>query len=436
MLIDFTLENWLSFRDEATLSMVPTNIRKFNWTLPTFSNVPKKLLPIAVIYGANASGKTNFVEGLSFLRDFVVEGREEGKPTLVIPYKLDPEISNNPTKFSITFRTEGSIYKYNIDIDEKYVVYESLVLKNKKSEIVLFERIKGEGIKFDKSEDKDRNHFVYEGTQDNVAFLTSAFKQKVSFVVPVYEWFRSKLIVIGTTSHYRADEIFDNKSSIQLELAKYLSKYDTGICGIQSETVKIPESNDDNFSDTEDFSFIASYTGDRIRVFKDDSGKNLSILNAVHKNIHGDNVYFKLRYESDGTRRLLDLLPALILCKLYPEKERVFVIDEIDRSLHSHLVYKMITEYLEACSAQTRFQCIVTTHNTNLIDQTILRRDELWITDKNNSCSSLYSISDYGGIDNHTHLKKLYDEGRFGGIPRIINYRLAYKKIRELKNDM
>ena len=88
----------------------------------------------------------------------------------------------------------------------------------------------------------------------------------------------------------------------------------------------------------------------------------------------------------------------------------------------------MVTEFLECCSEKTRFQCIMTTHNTILMNQNILRRDELWITDKNNGVSSLTSISDYEGLNDRTKIKDLYKEGRFGGIPHIINYKLPEKK--------
>ena len=429
MLISFSLANWLSFRDEAILSMVPTSLRKFNWTLSNFSSEPKRLLPIAVIYGANASGKSNFFKGLSFLRDFIVSGREEGKPTLVTSYRLDPDMAGEPTKFSILIRTDEKVYEYNISMNKKYVVYESLIKyeKNDKS-IILFERKRGEGIKFDESESDPRNNFVFEGTQDNIAFLTNAFRQKVSFVEPVFNWFKNKLIFISTTSFYPVEDVFNNDSVLQKELGRYLSKYDTGILGIKSKKIKNSKIANIIFNDIENISFIYSPMGSRIHVCKEDGNCRVEVLHAKHFNKLGEEVYFDFQDESDGTKRLLDLLPAILLCKIYPEDEKVFFIDEIDRGLHPHLVYQMINEYLENCSQKSRSQCIMTTHDTDLLDQNILRRDEIWIIDKKEESSYLYSISDYEGIDGNSPIKKLYKYGRFGGIPRLVNRSLPLNK--------
>lgn len=429
MLISFSLANWLSFRDEATLSMVPTSLRKFNWTLSNFSSEPKRLLPIAVIYGANASGKSNFFKGLSFLKNFIVSGREEGKPTLVTPYRLDPDMAGEPTKFSILIRTDEKVYEYNISMNTKKVVYESLIKyeKNDKS-IMLFERKIGEEIEFDKSESDPRNKFVFEGTRDNIAFLTNAFRQKISFVEPVFNWFKNKLTFIDTTSFYPVVDIFNNDSVLQKELSRCLSKYDTGILGVKSEKVKNSKMADIIFNDIEEISLVYSTMGNRTHICKEDGNCRVEVLNAKHFNKLGEEVYFDFKYESDGTKRLLDLLPAILLCKIYPEDEKVFFIDEIDRGLHPHLVYQMITEYLENCSYKNRSQCIMTTHDTDLLDQNILRRDEIWVTDKKEACSYLYSISDYEGIDGNSPIKKLYKYGRFGGIPRLVNRSLPMNK--------
>ena len=422
MLVSFTLRNWRSFRDEATLSMLATAERRFAWTLPRFSKASPKLLPIAAIYGANASGKTNFFKGLSFFAKFILRGVEEGKPIAVSPYKLNPQKASEPTYFSVTLLTSGTLYKYTLSLTPKSVVYEKLEkLSLKGKNTILFERQEGKDIYLNSSIDEARIRFVYEGTQDNLSFLTAAFKQKVKFVEPIYEWFRSSLIFIGTNSVYGADSIFDNGCQLQTELSNYLSRYDTGISGLRSQPLPdIPH------LDSLPQNIIAS--GRRLRISKnEDGGVKISVLKAMHHDSNGEEVYFDFKEESDGTARLLDLLPVLMLCRAYPKNEKVFIIDEIDRSLHPNLVVKMITEFLERCSSETRFQLIMTTHDTNLMNQKILRRDEMWIINKNYTGSEIYSISDYKNIRFDTILDKLYKEGRFGGVPKVITPILAEK---------
>lgn len=425
MLISFTLGNWRSFRDKTTLSMVPTSERRFGWTLSSFSNAPKKLLPIAAIYGANASGKTNFFKGLSFLADFIIHGVEAGNPIPVEPNRIDSNADKEPTYFCIILRAEDKVYKYSLEIDQEKIIFEQLSkIVSKEKEIVLFERKSNKNFIISPSLADQRINFVYEGTQDNLLFLTNAFRQKVEFVAPIYNWFKYQLIFIGTESIYGSQEIFRNNCAFQKKIGQYLSRYDTGITGIKSKQIHLEKP----LGKFEDGEVITGQHGERLLVTKDKTGTKINILNSLHTSKTGEEVSFDFREESDGTKRLLDLLPSLILCEDYPDTGQIFIIDEIDRSLHQNLIFQLITEYLNSCSNKTRHQLIMTTHDTGLMNQALLRRDEMWVIDHNDNGAFLQSISEFKNIRFDTVLDKLYLDGRFGGVPKLLTYALPVFK--------
>ena len=437
MLIDFTLRNWCSFGEEASFSMVPSKERRFGWTLSTFGNDPKKLLPIAVFYGANASGKTNLLKGLHFVANFVIKGCEEGEEIPVRPYQLDPDKQSAPTYFSILFRTKEQVYQYEISLTKKEIIEEKLIKFISKDELVLFYRNKEE-IKIHKSVEDQRAQFVFEGTQNNCPFITSAFKQKISFVSDPYEWFRNSLVFVDVNKQIEYEKIYENNSLFQRELSNYLAKYDTGINGLLSKEEDLsrlelvdriifnPKYNTNSFDSSNRLHIIRE--GDKIKAIE---------LYAIHKNTSGEDIYFDFRKESHGTNRLIDLLQAIIQPKINNEhknkKEYIYIIDEIDRSLHPNILCQFITDYLLQSSADSRVQFIVTTHNTALMDQNILRRDEIWIIDKNNKGTTIFSVNDFKtpnmkSLRFDKILDKLYREGRLGGVPKIVTPSLPVNK--------
>ena len=141
-------------------------------------------------------------------------------------------------------------------------------------------------------------------------------------------------------------------------------------------------------------------------------------LLAVHKNLHGENIRFQLNEESEGTKRLLDLLPAF--AKLKEGWETVFVIDELDRSLHTQLLEWILKYFLNACHADSRNQLIFTTHDVNILTQDLFRRDELWGINKNSDGASiLYSFREFKKIRSDKDIRKVYLNGLMGAVPAI-----------------
>lgn len=432
MLVSFTVGNWKSFREKGELSLQATAERRFRWSLPVLPAPAGRLLPVLALYGANASGKSNFFSAIEFLKTFVTRGVEPGEPIPVHPYRLASKKLNAPLDFSVVFSQDGRLFEYSISLDARKVLFEKLVeYRSRTRESVLFERKEGDAIVFGKKEDTPRNHFVFEGTQANLAFLTSAFRQKVTFVEPACRWFRDSLHLIGTHSYCRSGRIYTNGDPLQEALSRYLARYDTGIENITSKRVPLPEAI--RPQKIKEGPQPPLGPGIRCSIKHDEDGYKASLLLAMHRDEEGRTVPFNFSSESEGTGRLVDLLPALILCNESPQKEQVIVIDEVDRSLHPNIVRQMVTEYLQGCSQDTRHQLIMTTHDTGLMDQSLLRRDEMWIVDKRGNSSKLYSISDFNmkGIRFDTVLDKLYRAGRFGGVPRTIIPQLPVTKKEE-----
>ena len=142
-------------------------------------------------------------------------------------------------------------------------------------------------------------------------------------------------------------------------------------------------------------------------------------LVAFHPKSDGTEVRFEIHQESEGSQRVIDLLPAFLELSAQT-LQKVYVIDEIDRSLHPLLIRQLLEEYLSNCSRETRSQLLLTTHNVMLMDQQLLRRDEMWVTERDGAgVSSLFSFSEYKDVRYDKDIRKSYLQGRMGGIPRI-----------------
>lgn len=140
-------------------------------------------------------------------------------------------------------------------------------------------------------------------------------------------------------------------------------------------------------------------------------------LKMYHLNEKGEEVEFEMDRESDGSKQAIALMPVFM--QAVENKGRVFVIDELDRSLHSVLTRELLTYYLDQCTPETRSQILFTTHDLMLMDQDLLRRDEMWVTNRQNGMSKLQALSDYAGVRYDKDLLKSYLNGAFGGVPTI-----------------
>lgn len=430
MLISFTLENWMSFRDEAAFSMVASRERQHGERVARLRKYDARLLPIASIYGGNASGKTNFFKALSFVKTLVVRGTQLDRLIPVEPFRLDTKMEKQPSRFCVELLIDETIYEFSFVVTREMVLEEKLVRINSTREKVLYYRKDGQPNFHASLADDQFLQFAFRGTRENQLFLTNSVSQNVDEFRPVYNWFKDVLELIAPDSRFEAFESFlDDEHPLYSTMNETLPLLDTGIGQLGSEEVSFENLPIPDEARTELQEYIKEGAPVRIRtdpfneryVITRKDGKLISKKLVTYRTREdGSQVKFETRQESDGTQRLIDLLPAFAALTS-PASKKVFVIDEVDRSLHTHLIWRLLEEYLEGCSADSRTQLLITSHNVLLMDQKLLRRDEMWVAERDASgASSLFSFSEYKDIRSDKDIRKSYLQGRLGGIPRLL----------------
>ena len=429
MIMTFSVENWRSFRERATLNMTAASEKQHSDRLPAIAKYRLKLLPISAIYGANASGKTKFIEALAFLQYLVLQGTQNQSQKIALErFRLETEWLTKPSRFAIDVLIDGLIYTYEISLLPEKILEERLIMQNSCTAYDVFTRIDGQAMSYDtdyfNQEEIDFLNFIAKATRSNQLFLTNAVQLNMVKLRPLYDWFESKLTVISPNSEFisiqRLADPGDILSEHTIKLMRILG------AGIDHfETVKLADI-DSSLPKTllNDIKQKMSHPDDVYRsndiiVRMENDELVFEKLLAIHKNLHGENIRFQLNEESDGTKRLLDLIPAF--AKLKEAQGTVFVIDELDRSLHTQLLEWLLKYFLDVCHADSRNQLIFTTHDVNILTQDLFRRDELWGIDKNpDGASILYSFRDFKKIRSDRNIRKVYLNGLMGAVPTIL----------------
>ncbi|MBL7479570.1 AAA family ATPase [Legionella bononiensis] len=428
MLIRFSLENWMSFGNNVTFTMVAGKERQHNERVPKIEKYNIKVLPIAAIYGGNASGKTNFFRAISFVKSLVVNGTQPDGLIPVETFLLNVKGKELPARFNFELLIGDLIYEYSFAVTSKLVLEEKLVLIKGNSETILYNRL-DDKPNFDESlEDDQFLKFAFQGTRENQLFLTNSVSQKVDNFKPIYNWFKDTLELVAPDTRFGLFEQFlDESHPLYMTMNELLPKLDTGISHLGGEDIHF-----DNISLPEVLKLklqekikegmtvrVNAPNKEQLVVTRKNGELLVKKLVTYHSKADGTEVKFDIRQESDGSQRVIDLLPAFLELSS-PLSKKVFIIDEVDRSLHTLLTKKLLELYLGNCSATTRHQLLFTTHDVLLMDQKLLRRDEMWIAERDSSGSSdLISFSEYKDIRFDKDIRKSYLQGRFGGVPRI-----------------
>lgn len=421
MLIQFAVENFLSFGEKTVFSMRAADHVK---THPDHvcEVGGERVLRSALIYGANASGKSNFIRALQFAQTLIEKGTAPGKQIPILPFRLKAKPDAVST-FEFEIGHEDDRYSYGFRVSAESVVQEWLFRTRRGKEVLLFERDDTENktsqinIKFGRGfkEDRQRLQFLAEGTRREQLFVTEAYARKIFSINPLMNFFNRKILPILTNFvHPGLGNHLEGSRPFRDFLEDSLKRIQTGITSIHTKRMAIEEAGIPSAS----FKEILSQPGvARALNLEPVTGSSEQIIRVkTHRQLtDGTVIEFDLGDESDGTRRFIDLAAIL---NFAPEIEFTAVIDELDRSLHALLTRFYLQKFLEGHS---HTQIICTTHDTTLLDLDLVRPDEIWFAEKDpEHRSHLHSLAEFKeeqlaklGKD----LEKGYLQGRFGAIP-------------------
>lgn len=424
MLIRLVVENWKSF-PTLEFSAVAGKEQRHRSRVPVVEKPRMRLTPISAVYGGNASGKSNFFEAVEFARRLVVNGMgiPLDRPIEVKPFRLNSAAPKEPTRFMFEILTDKGAFRYAFTIARGEIAEESLTELLQTVDKPVFER-RGADIKLKRRmPEQDALEYVGRGTRKNILFLTNSVSQNCVGFRHIYDWFSETLLTLSPNSLCNVFEMYaDENSPFQPHNQETLDDFDVGIERIDLIDTPLEQAPAlaallKKCADMPDGTALCR---DSYLVRKNAGEISLSKMVAVHS-LEDDarsTVQFELDDESDGTRRLLNLIPTFTLL-LHASRPRVVFIDEIDRSMHHLLTRKLITDYLVNCSAASRSQLFFTTHDPLLMDQSLLRRDELWIVDKaDGRRSQLLCVDDFN-VRHDKALVNSYLIGRFGGVPNL-----------------
>ena len=429
MLIRLEIENWQSFRQAAAFSLIASRERQHGERLPRLKKLDLRVLPVAAVYGANASGKSNLFRALAFARKLVVEGTPTDAPTGVEPFRLGRGTLEQPTRFRFEILADGVAYEFGFAVDAIAVREEWLQEITAGCERPLYRRREGH-IEFGPAHRDDAFlEFAFRGTRDNQLFLTNAVSQKVDRFKPVHDWFRNSLVLISPEATFgRMDLFVGEDGAPSLDMDRMLARLDTGIVHLAGEPLdfdSLPLGDDVRrhlLSALDGGQMVSAVLGtnDRLVIRRRDGQVLVHRMVTQHRHEDGSLARFEMANESDGTVRIIDLLPAF-LDLADPATARVYVIDELDRSLHTLLTRRLLEMFLGASGPDTRGQLMFTTHDLLLMDQNLLRRDEMWVTERGGKGeSTLTSFSEFKDVRYDKDIRKSYLRGRLGGVPRLL----------------
>ena len=414
MLIEFSVTNYRSILERQTLSLAASaaydELAQTNTFSGNFAADTPKMLRAVALYGPNASGKTTLIRALDFMQDCVLLSAKEsqvGEPIDTVPFKLTEKSRNAPSEFEITFVEGGVRYGYGFACNASRFTEEWLYAYPNERPQKWFHRVLDEagndvykfGPKFEKALRKSFELL----TTPNSLFLSRASQLNSHQLKPVFDWFKDRLriVALNELSDMYSSQICSN-SDQKTRVLEFLKAADLSISDIKIEKKEFFDAMLPNDMPSE----LKEVLMKKMR------GKTLLSTKFLHLDADSNEaIEFESDEESDGTRALFAFAGPWIDVL---DNNKVLVIDELDRSLHALIVRQLVEQFHHAKSSA---QLIFTTHDTTILSQKILRRDQVWLTEKNQGAATrLYALSDFSIRENEA-IEKGYLSGRYGGIP-------------------
>lgn len=456
MIINFTVKNFMSFKDETTVSFVASNLRKHNARVAKSRKYGLRILPIAAFFGANGSGKSNLIKALEFVKNIIISSSIveskfsiDGIPFYEIkikPFALDKTTISEPSYFKIEFLMQNEeqekLYEFSISLHSYEILEEKLVEINKNNnDKILYYRtvdniILGKSL-YKNDEEHQSLKLIFKCCRKQDLFFTKTLSYNFNIFQPIKDWFLQNLQIISTNTLIHHGVFFSENNKhdeILIKLNKCLKRFDTNI-----EKIQLQKFDPDN--DLIRFALNLHEKGilrgnsniiiqnpenilDRIFIIYKNNAMTFNRLVNYHKGVNGELIAFDITQEPAGILRLIDLLPLLFNLKRTDLQQcNVLIIDDLDKNLHTILISEILGDYLLTCDVNTRTQLIFTTHDNTLLGTQLMRYDEEYLLDNDDqgisAISSIYDFKHISGTVKPFQVRKEYILRKLGGVPKI-----------------
>lgn len=400
MLIEFSIGNYKSFMETMSFSMVAARLTAKDKRLDKH-HVFKvgndlHLLKSAALYGANASGKSNFIDAIRFMKYFVLSSSKDTQANEQIPvepFRLSTETANEPSFFEMVFLTDSRRYRYGFEVTSERVVAEWLFHVPAIREAKLFERRDG---KFEVTNTFRESKELRDKTRDNALFLSVVAQFNGVISNKLLQWFRNLGLIFGLNDdglrRYTSRRLYEEKH--RDEILHLIRRLDVGIDDIQ-----VHKSPLDDTSNQE----------------------RIDVLTAHRKfDAQGESMAFEFfdmdNNESEGTKKVFSMAGPLVHTLT---NGKVLIIDELDARLHPLITRAIIGLFNSSETNPRNAQLIFATHDTNLLSKDIFRRDQIWFAEKDRfGATHLYSLAEYK-VRNDASFESDYIRGKYGAIPFV-----------------
>ncbi len=415
MLLRFNFKNFKSFRDDTTIDLTAAKIQEFNDHVVPIGN--EKVLPVAAIFGANASGKSNVVEAFNYMAEYVAFSLNYGEENIQngrrvrynkpAPFLFDDATKNDISYFEVFFidseKDGAKTYQYgftvsSVGVQEEWLNYRSRTSRGDFKRI--FYRCAGKELSLSGIPEKYRENITVSLNKETLVVSLGA-KLRIDKLKKIRDWFLANEFadfghpIKNLFLSSNIPEGFTEDENVRKRVIRYISTFDPSIIDFKVEVIKTHDEDDES----------------HIKI------------DAVHKLVNSNKTAaIPLENESAGTLKMFALYPML---ENVMKSGGVYFVDELNAKLHPLLVKAFITAFLDPQLNVNHAQLIFTTHDTWQLDSGILRRDEIWFTEKNsNGISTLFSL--YGVLDeNGVQIRKdenfeiNYLRGKYGAVPKL-----------------
>lgn len=419
MLVNFTVKNFRSFKCERTFSMGASSIKEHKEAVVTMGK--HSLLPLAVLYGANSGGKSNLIKAISTMRSIVLRSvrLNEGDQLPYDPFALDITSETLPTFFEIQFIKGNALYRYGFEYNKDEIVSEWLYEKRfGEKEYELFVRaheyIEVSAKRFAEGLGKEQL------TNTNRLFVSLVAQLKGETSNAILSWFSSCNVVSGIESEdYEGVTLsmFLERHKLAEQAQNFFIDLQLGFTKFKVREVDLPKEMLDKAPKS-------------IRVMLEREPTSGRILEPItthniyddYGEVIGERDFHKNKMESEGTKKVIELSGPIFDTL---NSGKILIVDELDAKLHPLLTRNIVLLFMDPQCNPNGSQLIFATHDTNLLDLDIIRRDQIWFAEKDKiESTDMYSLVEFKDEDgkkvrNDRDIKRDYIRGRYGAIPFI-----------------